>query len=56
LNIDIKNNLENKGIGLISDWKTYQQILFGVIQNGIKYNIDQGSMNIKIYREKDENE
>ena len=38
IKVSIKNEIGNKNIDLITDWKIYQIILFNFIQNAVKYN------------------
>lgn len=44
LKVTIQNDIGNKNIELVTDWKVYQIILFNFIQNAVKYNIVNGEI------------
>ena len=51
LRIDVENNckkLNNDRVKVITDWNLYSAILFNLIQNAIKYNKKNGSVNIRL--------
>lgn len=44
LKVTIQNDIGNKNIELVTDWKVYQIILFNFVQNAVKYNIVNGEI------------
>ena len=42
----VQNDIGNRNVELITDWKLYQIVLFNFIQNAVKYNLNNGEIMI----------
>ena len=52
-NLDLKitnqcKNFDNRRVKIVTDWEIYQLIVFNIIQNALKYNVQDGKVNIDL--------